>query len=316
MDTLQKNESIGIVSGAYFVGRNQILKWINDLAQLNYTKIEQTASGVFACHVFDALYPGQLKLEKVRFDARHEYDYVINYKVLQACFDRVGMKRQIDVEKLVKGKYQDNFEFMQWVKAYFDNHATEQAKEYSGLARRQEIKSRAASGAPSPQTSGSVRVRRAAVPSSTPTTGRGVASSKLYSGPKGAKTMMSVAGPQVTKLKEEVEQLKKEKVELQTATEDAVTEREFYFNKLRKVELICQDTTERIEQGQESIELLRSALEEIKTALYAEDDVAVDDGAPIDDQQYQEADGVYDEELQQDPQYLHHVDGDPRQPIA
>jgi RP/EB family microtubule-associated protein len=33
------------MDGTYFVGRSEILAWINGLLSTNYTKIEETASG-------------------------------------------------------------------------------------------------------------------------------------------------------------------------------------------------------------------------------------------------------------------------------
>ena len=41
------------------------------------------------------------------------------------------------MEKLIRGKYQDNLEFMQWLKAFFDaNNGPEKAQEYDPVARR------------------------------------------------------------------------------------------------------------------------------------------------------------------------------------
>lgn len=312
---MDKSESLGVVSGAYSVGRAQLLKWINDLAQLNYTKIEQTASGVFVCHVFDALYPGQLRLEKVKFNARHSYDYVHNYKVLQVCFDRVGMKRQIDVEKLIKGKHQDNLEFIQWVKAYYDAHATESALQYDGRVRREEVMGRAVTRSPGSRTALSdlpsnavskqlkkppEAVARAAPPRA-PTRTR----QPLYGSQKASKTLLNVPSPQVSKLKEEIQQLKADKQDLQTAFEDAETEREFYFGKLRKVELLCQAASERIEEGSDTIDLLRDTLDQIKLTLYDEEDEPVDNpeqegyGGEV----YDEEGPVHDEDLSNDPDY-------------
>ncbi len=37
-------ESIGMLSAAYFASRSQILEWLNSLLGVQYTKIEQTAS--------------------------------------------------------------------------------------------------------------------------------------------------------------------------------------------------------------------------------------------------------------------------------
>ena len=70
----------------------------------------------------------------MKWGAKHEYEYVENYKVLQAAFDRNGIKRHIDVGKLVKCRYLDNLEFCQWLKAYFEKNYN--GEEYDALGRR------------------------------------------------------------------------------------------------------------------------------------------------------------------------------------
>ena len=52
-------------------------------------------------------------------------------KVLCFC----GLFQIIPVEKLVKGKFQDNFEFIQWFKKFFD--ANYDGKDYNPLLARQ-----------------------------------------------------------------------------------------------------------------------------------------------------------------------------------
>ena len=82
----------------------------------------------------DAIYPGTFSLSKVKWGAKFDYEYVENYKVLQNAFDKNGIKKHIDVDKLVKAKYQDNLEFCQWIKRYFDlNYSGEP---YNAVERR------------------------------------------------------------------------------------------------------------------------------------------------------------------------------------
>lgn len=45
--------------------------------------------------------------------AKFEHEFVSNYKVLQQVFDKNLVQKHVDVEKLIKGKYQDNLEFTQ-----------------------------------------------------------------------------------------------------------------------------------------------------------------------------------------------------------
>jgi RP/EB family microtubule-associated protein len=53
----------------------------------------------------DSIYPGTFALTKVKWNAKHDYEFVENYKVLQSAFDKNGIKRHIEVDKLVKAKY-------------------------------------------------------------------------------------------------------------------------------------------------------------------------------------------------------------------
>lgn len=42
------------------------------------------------------------------FKAKSEYEFINNYKLLQQSFLKLGVYKNIDIEKLVKCKYQDN----------------------------------------------------------------------------------------------------------------------------------------------------------------------------------------------------------------
>jgi hypothetical protein len=37
--------AIGMMDAAFFVGKNELLNWLNDLLQLNYTKVSWSVAG-------------------------------------------------------------------------------------------------------------------------------------------------------------------------------------------------------------------------------------------------------------------------------
>lgn len=59
-------------------------------------------------------------------------------QVLQSVFDSQQITKHVDVSRLVKGKFQDNLEMLQWMKHYFDTHYGGQP--YDAKARREEAK--------------------------------------------------------------------------------------------------------------------------------------------------------------------------------
>lgn len=45
----------------------------------------------------DAIFPGTFNLSKVKWNAKHDYEFTENYKVLQQAFEKNGVKRHINV---------------------------------------------------------------------------------------------------------------------------------------------------------------------------------------------------------------------------
>jgi RP/EB family microtubule-associated protein len=127
--------AIGMMDGAFFVGRKEIIDWINSTLDLNLNKVEETASGCVACQLLDIMYPNQVAMSKLNWSVKQDFEYVQNYKVLQGAFSKLGIEKHIDVDRLVKGQYMDNLEFMQWFKRFFEMQVHEKG-DYDAYAQR------------------------------------------------------------------------------------------------------------------------------------------------------------------------------------
>ena len=62
---------------------------------------------------FGYLRLGTIPIKKVKFASKLETDSISNFKHLQNCFNKNGVDKVVPIEKLVKGKYMENFEFVQ-----------------------------------------------------------------------------------------------------------------------------------------------------------------------------------------------------------
>ena len=211
------------------LSRHDLLCWINDSLVTNYSKIEHMCSGAAYCQLMDMLFENCVPIKKVKFQAKLEHEYIVNWKLLQTGFKKVGIDKIVPVDKLIKGKFQDNFEFCQWFKKFFD--ANYGGHEYDALAVR---------GGVQPATEGKKGPVHAAKPlQSAPPRQSGppkrVAPARNAAVPKGPPKPPSVANHQ------EMEVLTSELSELKNNMEGLEKERDFYFGKLRDIEVICQE---------------------------------------------------------------------------
>jgi RP/EB family microtubule-associated protein len=102
------------------VGWKALLEWVNDVLKLHLTQIEQCASGAVYCQILDMCYPETVEMSKVNWLAKAEHEHIPNYKVLQTACDANGINKQFPVGELIRGKFRDNFEMLQWMKALWD----------------------------------------------------------------------------------------------------------------------------------------------------------------------------------------------------
>merc|ERR1719204_524706 len=191
------------------------------------------------------LFPACLSLKKIKFDAKHEHEFIHNFKALQNSFKKMGVDKVIPVERLVKGRFQDNFEFVQWFKKFFD--ANYQGDEYDGAHARAQV------GAPSK------------VGTSKP---GGAGGSSQY--------------------KRQVEELNEKLITMEQSLESLERERDFYFEKLRDIELMITNIAgEEAETPAAPNSELGQMSKKILDVLYA-----TTDGFEVPD----EANGVDDEQ--------------------
>ena len=62
---------------------------------------------------------GSVAIKRVKFDTKLEHEYIQNFKLLQASFTKLNVDKAVQVDRLVKGRFQDNFEFAQWFNKFF-----------------------------------------------------------------------------------------------------------------------------------------------------------------------------------------------------
>ncbi|KAG6542605.1 hypothetical protein Mapa_016076 [Marchantia paleacea] len=239
--------NIGMMDGAYFVGRNEILAWINSTLQLNLNKVEEAASGAVHCQLMDAVHPGVVAMHKVNFDAKTEYDMIQNYKVLQDVFNKLKIGKHIEVNKLVKGRPLDNLEFMQWLKRYCDS-INAGGHGYNAVERREACKGgrEANKKAVLPSNAGSYSSGKS-TPSARPITPAAsslrktdnshTTSSMSRGGGKTASSLSNVTSVPPAQIQALNEQI----TELKLSVDSLEKERDFYFAKLRDIEILCQN---------------------------------------------------------------------------
>ncbi|BFG06199.1 microtubule-associated protein RP/EB family member 1 [Drosophila madeirensis] len=280
------------------LSRHDMLAWVNDCLQSQFSKIEELCTGAAYCQFMDMLFPNSVPVKRVKFRTNLEHEYIQNFKILQAGFKKMSVDKIIPIDKLIKGRFQDNFEFLQWFKKFFD--ANYDGRDYDASGVRE--------GAPMGFGSGAVK--------SLPGTGGGgsggVASSYRRTPATAARpTTTATAKPTVSKVlprtssavthsrvatatnitgtvkkndanhavnTQQIDELSNQVMDMRLNLEGLEKERDFYFSKLRDIEILCQEA----EEG-ETTPLVQKILD----ILYAtEDGFAPPDDAPPEEEEY------------------------------
>ncbi|GAA6018674.1 hypothetical protein JCM10207_009005 [Rhodosporidiobolus poonsookiae] len=259
--------------------RTELLQWANELLQLNYTKVEQFGSGAAYCQITDTIF-GDVPMGKVKMAAKQEYEYLGNFRVLQNSFKAHGIDKPIPVDRLVRCKMQDNLEFLQWLKKYWDLNFP--GGEYDAVGRRGGM----VPSAPRAPSRSAAAPASAAARRAPPAAAAGRAPVRPAPGRIGAARSSSAASGGVDPAA--VEALTNQMEEMKVSVEGLEKERDFYFNKLREIEIIIGARLESPSQAEDAevgiSESEREALLQMQAILYSTEEgfeVPEEDGAEL-----------------------------------
>lgn len=245
--------------------RQELVAWINELLLLDITKVEQCGTGAIYCQIYDSIFR-DVPMSKVKFDVSSEYQYLNNFKVLQGIFTRHKIDRPLETARMAKCRLQDNLEFLQWTRRYWDAHYD--GTPYDPVARRngQDVaqpaggarsSSRAATGSrashrPPPTASATSSTSRPAVASASASR---VSSTGAFAraavGGSGSGIGGAASRNQVKQLNDKIDELTKTNNDLVEATQVVEAVRDFYFGKLRAIEVLVQTASEDLQKENE-----------------------------------------------------------------
>lgn len=244
--------------------RTELLQWLNATLQLDYSKVEQCGTGAAYCQIMDSIYGG-VPMMKVKFGSNlSDYDARNNMKILQAAFNKHNISKQIEVERLIKCRLQDNLELLQWFKRHwmenkdintdYDASALRRSTSGASIAPTSAASSRRSTMGSSvvPKTPGSRRVSSSSSGTSVGAGNSGTISLQkrrvVLGGPGiggiGAATRNvapTETARQLVEMARELENASDELGEAKILIDSLETERNFYFNKLREIEILTQN---------------------------------------------------------------------------
>ena len=226
-------------------------------------------------------------MKKVKFDTKLEHEYINNFKALQEGFKKLNVEKVwpqfgyinlnikyfnlfcsifkvIPVEKLVKGRFQDNFEFVQWFKKFFD--ANYDGKEYDALGAREGLPLTVNEGkitnmsvtkplqrpANKPAPPVEVQVKQAPksiqqttytkpAPAAAKSVSTNSSKSSLSNGNAANGHHNGHSNGINLELQQENMRMLAEVNEIKSTLDGLEKERDFYFGKLRDIEVLCQE---------------------------------------------------------------------------
>jgi len=302
------------------MSRHEMLMWVNECLQSEFSKIEQLHTGEGYGLFTEILFPGMIQLKRIKYNSKLELDWINNWKLVQTAWGQLAVDKIIPVAKLITGKFHDNFEFLQWFRKFFDanfdGHAynPSEMRNYVELPKENKLRSYANNKPPSMQgkTTLSSAIRNPPLQqralsktnvfsvnninnalknvhiniTQKQTSTKSLAPQKPVVRSVQKASMQNVQKTVSPNVIEELNNLKnlleKTRGELNDSEENVSgleSERDFYFTKLRKIEVFCQQ--KEAEQNIEISKILEILYETGEGFVPPDDPNLEDDGVVI-----------------------------------
>lgn len=209
-------------------------------------------------------------MSKVKFDVSSEYQYLNNFKVLQGIFTRHKIDRPLETARMAKCRLQDNLEFLQWTRRYWDAHydgtpydpvARRSGQDVSHSAGGARSSSRAATGSRASHRPAASAASRPAVASSSRPAAASSSASRISNTGGFPRSSSGGSGPgiggpaarnQIKQLNDKIDSLTEANNDLVEANQVVEAVRDFYFGKLRAIEVLVQAASEDLQKDTEA----------------------------------------------------------------
>eukprot|EP00760_Papus_ankaliazontas_P036379 PhM_4_TR8299/c0_g1_i1/m.41989/K10436/MAPRE; microtubule-associated protein, RP/EB family len=100
----------------------RLISWINQRLDTSIRTLDELRGGSYVAQLFHSVYP--FDLAKIDFEARNDYHYERNYKILQQVFTMHGIDKEFNIQNMIQGeKRRDLFYFLMWVKLHYSTLA-------------------------------------------------------------------------------------------------------------------------------------------------------------------------------------------------
>lgn len=264
------------------LSRTDLLSWINSQCGLSYSKVEQCGQGSAYCLLFNKLYPQSFNINKVHLNPKNEAEIMHNYKILQFGFTKRGVTREINVERLMKCRLQDNLEFVQWFAQQWleiigdiqtSNGEIIATQNDRSSSRRSSLRPPVVGNSRTPSVSSPKQpvtsrqpsnvTRRVSSHSATPSRVSSGARSAVAAPPRDYAHIQHVANleSQINELQNQLQELTLERERDIELIQAVTIEKEVFLSKLRRVEFLCEDEQESPRQNITALHLAGEILD-------------------------------------------------------